>query len=455
MATQQRSCNTATTKERTLLRESVLSGVSGHVPVIAERSRTFTGQLRHADGLKVHPPAAGVKHKKWAVCTTIHAPTQAILDFVKQEDDWAIVIVGDEGMAPFHVTGSMTFFLDADAQKALGQQYKELFQLLPWKHFGRKNVGYLYAIMHGAEMIWDFDDDNYLKGDVFPAIPDSSTVQEVVLESDCSAFNPLPLMGAPTEPTPMWPRGFPLSLIRSPCNHTLTQGDSSRIGVFQSLADNEPDVDGIYRLTRITPMNFDKDAGGDTSYALPKGTLSPYNAQATLVTKPALWSLLLPVTVHGRISDIWRSYIAQRLLWDVGLQIAFTPPVVDQLRNAHNHLADMQAEQPLYFQSLALVNYLRTWKGTATTLAGRYEELMVGLYERGFIEVEDVYLAHEWVAALARVGYEMPPLSAKAAFVPPVAPSDLSCPTKTRVLVTGIASSAPPNLPCPLTELSY
>ncbi len=34
---------------------------------------------------------------------------------------------------------------------------------LPWRSFGRKNVGYLYAIARGAKVIWDFDDDNILK----------------------------------------------------------------------------------------------------------------------------------------------------------------------------------------------------------------------------------------------------------------------------------------------------
>ena len=34
---------------------------------------------------------------------------------------------------------------------------------LPWNSFGRKNIGYLYAVMHGAKFIWDFDDDNALK----------------------------------------------------------------------------------------------------------------------------------------------------------------------------------------------------------------------------------------------------------------------------------------------------
>ena len=39
----------------------------------------------------------------------------------------------------------------------------EFVDALPWNSFGRKNVGYLFAIAHGAKVIWDFDDDNFLK----------------------------------------------------------------------------------------------------------------------------------------------------------------------------------------------------------------------------------------------------------------------------------------------------
>jgi hypothetical protein len=46
--------------------------------------------------------------------------------------------------------------------------------------------------------------------------------------------------------------------------------------------------------------------------------------------------------VHGRVSDIWRSYIVQRLLWDAGYAVAFAPPLVVQKRGPHNYLADMQ-----------------------------------------------------------------------------------------------------------------
>ena len=31
---------------------------------------------------------------------------------------------------------------------------------VPWNNFGRKNIGFLYAISQGADTIYDFDDDN-------------------------------------------------------------------------------------------------------------------------------------------------------------------------------------------------------------------------------------------------------------------------------------------------------
>ncbi len=45
---------------------------------------------------------------------------------------------------------------------------------LPWNSFGRKNIGYLFAIAKGARVIWDFDDDNLLKFWMKGASPDAS-----------------------------------------------------------------------------------------------------------------------------------------------------------------------------------------------------------------------------------------------------------------------------------------
>lgn len=366
---------------------------------------------------------------KWAVVTTIHSPGDAVMDLANGRDGWCLVVVGDEGTPPYDLPSSHGVFLDASAQRALESDFSGFLHLLPWRHFGRKNVGFLFAVLHGATSVWDFDDDNGRRSDstleppatarlVIELAAGSLTAAEnasnqSVLQSPCIAFNPYPLMGAPSSPS--WPRGFPLNLIKVPCNIRLAPASAetvASVGVFQSLANHEPDVDGIFRLT--LPIPFDWNEAAQDTLVLPAGIAAPYNAQAQLSMHGALWALLLPVTVHGRVSDIWRSYFAQRLLWDVGLHIAFTPPRVTQFRNPHNALADMHAEKDLYEKSLALVQFLREWRGTSSTLQARFEELHVALYERSYIEIADVLLAQQWILALESAGYEFPLLKADA-----------------------------------------
>lgn len=38
--------------------------------------------------------------------------------------------------------------------------------MLPWGHFGRKNIGYLFAIQHGAKRVWDTDGKHELRRDL-------------------------------------------------------------------------------------------------------------------------------------------------------------------------------------------------------------------------------------------------------------------------------------------------
>jgi hypothetical protein len=279
----------------------IISGVTGRL-FRGDVIRRFGSAMFGGDATQAVPAAnpSGFVAQKWAVCTTIHPPSDAILGFGKLQD-WALVVVGDEGTPAFPDLGSRAVMLDAAAQRRMAHDFAGLFELLPWRHFGRKNVGYLYAILHGAEEVWDFDDDNVLKAGVQPTAPSADAVAPKV-GADCAAFNPYPHMGAPASDVEAWPRGFPLNLIRAPCAHTLEAvAAAGDVAVWQSLANNEPDVDGIFRLTRLTPFSF--DANSETSVIIPQRVFCPYNAQATLVLQPALWSLLLPVTVSARLLE--------------------------------------------------------------------------------------------------------------------------------------------------------
>ena len=390
--------------------------------------------------------ADALKCEHWSVVTTIFEPSDA----VKRQVDlkgWCIVVVGDRKGPkdyPVRVRHNNFVFLTAAQQEQLAKHFP-LVQALPWNHFGRKNAGFLYAILHGARMVWDFDDDNMLlSAEPRLDIPGNPWVAAAAAAAAAGSsrsgsgsgnstsrsfgpnfnvlavrgynfpsFNPYPVMGAPS--SPCWPRGLPLEHIKYAGLNRSSLYESrvptASIGVVQSLANHDPDIDAIFSLTQPIPFDF---PGGRRPLLVPDGTYAPYNAQATLHLYSALWTLLLPVTVHGRVSDIWRGYIAQRLARDIGMKFVFAPPIVRQDRNSHNYLADFDSEGPLYKRASKLLTQLDEWKPKAQSLVGRIEELWVYLYEHGYLAKEDIVLVQAWLHSLLAAGYQVPPLLAAA-----------------------------------------
>jgi len=409
----------------------------------------------------------GPQCKNWAVTTTIFPPTTTVKQIAALKD-WCLVIAGDKkAPAQYNVSGSAIYLSPADQERMPFATGK----LLRWNHFGRKNLGFLYALQHGARWVYDTDDDNELQSMAqgIPLPRSNGFVDEV--STNHKLYNLYPQLSTVLS---SWPRGFPLEAIKD--NRTWSASfrrrawSARRVGVVQSLADHDPDVDGIYRLTQPLPFTFPPSTRAAASRAAAKaaaevqaasvasggrrlaaqsassptavtsglpagasklhagkgprkaaqglfqtttlrpGTMMPYNAQATLHAYDALWGLLLPCTVHGRVTDIWRAYFTQRLLWDAGYRIGFSTPWVTQYRNAHNYLADFNSELPLYQQAGALVDALLAWRPATATMPGRLEELYVLMYEMGIVGAADVRLAQAWLQDLVRVGYRFPPI---------------------------------------------
>ena len=366
---------------------------------------------------------------QWGVLTTVVEPSQAVQRWVRVEG-WCLVIIGDRRSLKVYETrwkpgegNNAVVYLSPKGQEALNNTF---VKIVPWDTFGRKNVGYLYAIMHGASVIWDFDDDNLLKFWVAGAAPEGTLSIDAAIPGDQSAeilirephkhnfptYNPYPVLGAPTLPS--WPRGLPPSHIKLPESYD-TQTKTYKVkhesvAVLQSLADHQPDLDAIYRITMPVPFSF-KRSNETKPLIVPKGVLTPYNSQATLHFEASFWALLLPITVNRQVSDVWRSYIAQRLFWDVGLQVGFLArPLVVKEWNPHSSLRDLAAETDLYQKSEHLVEFLGRWEGKGNTLIERIQELWVTLYEHQFIEIEDITLLQRWLQSLADVGYKFPEL---------------------------------------------
>jgi len=391
--------------ETDLISNIDISGSSGRL-FTGEKIRNFNGKLDFFFNRKLSTQ----RHKScktWGVVTTIFELSDSIKkvgNLANSKPTWCLVIVLDKNSKNKNeyekFSSDRVVILDVEKQEEMAKE-NEFIQNLPWNHFARKNLGYYYAIQQGAEIIFDFDDDNLLYDEgAIDEIFNNKSVLEVLepsLEYESSVFNPYPMMQSTIKP--IWARGFPLDEIKK-SNQVFqetknVQLETKKIGIIQSLANHDPDVDSIYRLTQPIPFDFNLN---QKSVLVPQKSLTPFNAQATIWTKETFWGLLLPSTVHGRVSDIWRSYIVGRILRnDPNIRILFSKPLVVQKRNPHNYLKDFQAELPLYLKSGALVAFLQNFKFKKVEWYDRYEELIIELYERDFIEIEDVKLYHLWI----------------------------------------------------------
>ena len=178
----------------------------------------------------------------------------------------------------------------------------------------------------------------------------------------------------------------------------------NKIAVMQYCVNANPDVDAIHRLVKPLPLNFDPTA---SPLMIPPCAFVPYNAHATVHTYHALFTTILPSTVPGRVSDIWRSYFAHVMFFALDLAVTFLPPLRVQDRNEHAYLGDFRAELDLYSKAGKLVEYFPIWEpdNEDRTIPARMEALWINLYERGYIEDDDVHLLQLWLAALVEVGY--------------------------------------------------
>ena len=174
--------------------------------------------------------------KNWAVTTTIFPPTKTV-NQIAALPDWCLVIAGDRKTPKqYNVSGGAVYLSPADQERMLLATGK----LLRWNHFGRKNLGFLYAIQHGAKWVYDTDDDNELQSEaVGIPLPRSNALVDEVHTSH-KLYNLYPQLS--TVPS-AWPRGFPLEAIKD--NRTANARSrgaraGARVGVVQSLADHDP-----------------------------------------------------------------------------------------------------------------------------------------------------------------------------------------------------------------------
>ncbi|EGT42494.1 hypothetical protein CAEBREN_29347 [Caenorhabditis brenneri] len=289
---------------------------------------------------------------KWIVVTSISSPTNDVKRLASF-DDWNLVVVADT-KTPLDWKLENVHFLSVEYQNQLPFS---LVSSLPYKSYTRKNIGYLYAISHGAEWIYDTDDDNK---------PFDKGLNQFQYEDTVSG-------------------------VRYRVN-------SSEDGILLLNADSKTGLD----------VKFNEFAPPIT---LSVGTYSPWNSQNTLFHKSAFHTLFLPTTVSFRTTDIWRSFISQKILHLSGLTVSFVPTNAVQFRNAHDYLKDFKDEKQVYEDSGKMIKFLHEWKcsnAISNNLENCIYELMNELVVENLWGKKDSELMKMFLNDLKSVGFEFP-----------------------------------------------
>jgi hypothetical protein len=324
--------------------------------------------------------------RTFLVITSIAASSHPVLQRHAKEaaaHAMPMIVVGDlKSPAQFDLPGCD--FYSVARQQAMPS---ELAKLLPCNHYARKNLGYLAAMRQGAEIIVETDDDNLPGHEFWQERQRQTTAHLLTGKGWVNTYRYF-------SERHIWPRGFALEHIRDDAP-PLSDEVAVDCPMQQGLADQNPDVDALYRLTMPLPIDFDSGP----NVALGKDSVCPFNSQNTTWFKDAFPLLYLPSFCSFRMTDIWRSFVAQRIAWECGWHVLFHSSTVWQERNDHNLLHDFRDEVPGYLNNSRIVNALRGLHlqagsaGIADNMMACYQKLT----EMALVAPQELPLVAAWL----------------------------------------------------------
>ncbi len=322
------------------------------------------------------------------VVTSISAPNSALAEMAARckERDCLFWVVGD-------VSSPSSFYLDGCRFLSIQDQIETGFRsatLCPLRHYARKNIGYLAAMRAGAQILVETDDDNF---PTFEFWRPRRRAWEAPVVANAGWVNVYKYFS----PAQIWPRGLPLDAVGDPLPpfHSLRPANCI-CPIQQGLADSNPDVDAIYRMVLPLPLQFNRIG----ALALSPGSWCPFNSQNTTWFREAFALLYLPASCSFRMTDIWRSFVAQRIAWENGWSVLFHDATVRQQRNDHDLMRDFADEVNGYLHNRRIAEVLGSLTLRAGLLAipGNLLRCYEALVRMGLLGKQEIALVEAWNA---------------------------------------------------------
>jgi len=237
-------------------------------------------------------------------------------------------------------------YLDTNFQdKFFKKNYSTIYDLFPFNDAIRRILGLVYLHKFKPERVIFIDDDNYIDKNT-DFIKEHSVVNKVVSSRGLYNKNLWPNVYsylATDVPLPVFPRGFPWNFrnLKS-FENSFKSFKNKKVLANCGFILEDPDIDAVSRLfwkIRIKKINT-----STKHIYLAPNMYCPFNDQNTCISGEILTLYFKPLSA-GRNSDIWTSYLINKVASIHSDIISYGSPYAKQYRNIHDNWKDYELEK--------------------------------------------------------------------------------------------------------------
>ena len=337
--------------------------------------------------------------------TAFNPPFSSLINLLNILEDWKIVVISnnkkiDKIWKKLNYSNKI-FYISLKKQMKLGYS---ISKFLSFSSYSRKNIGYLYAIQHGAKQIFEIEEDIVISNLNSLNLNFDNNKIYFGIRNDSRMINPYIHFGVKN----IWPRGFRLNDIGNQHDNKFYFLDSKQLQlkplIFQGLINGVPDTDSIFQKTKITNSEFNFSIFEPFIYF--PGNFIPINSKNTKYLYELFPFLALPSTVSEKISDILRGYILQYFAWrHNGFVIYHSSQNYKSTNNNISKNYDFIEEKNLFYN---LDNYLDVLNKFSNLKMNEIDTLfyiLKNLINLGFLDKKDLKIYKAYIDDLSNIGY--------------------------------------------------
>ena len=194
---------------------------------------------------------------KWIVMNVYNPPFPSLINLLDFIENWKIIVTInkkiDKKWKELDYSNKLVY-ISLKEQIRLGYHISKYLSL---NSYARKNIGYLYAIHHGAKEIFEIDEDIVITDLNSLTYNISNHYIYYAIRNDSRMINPFIHFGGRN----IWPRGFRLNDIGHKYHNMFYILNSRNLLliplIYQGLINGVLDTDSIFQKTKLSfEFNF-------------------------------------------------------------------------------------------------------------------------------------------------------------------------------------------------------